>query len=136
MGGKSRTNHLANQLGAAGVHEKQFRLVGHGAIGLAMLQRVTNLLTDRGSTGLANDPDDSSQCAKTLREELNLCRFSSAFRALKADEKSLQQADVSGPLLHGNSYGWASSGWADNGGTNHGGRAERRGLLQGASSLP
>ena len=94
MGGKSRTNHLANQLGAAGVHEEQFRLVRHRAIDLTMLQRVTNLLTDRGSTRLANDPDGLSQGAKTLREELNLCRFSSAFRALKADEKSLQQADV------------------------------------------
>ena len=74
-GREGGADDFAHELGAAGIHEQQLGLGGHGMIGLAVLEGVPDLLADGRAARLAQGPDAVAERLQAVGQQLHLCGF-------------------------------------------------------------
>ena len=89
-GGQRRTNDFADELRAAGVHQKQFRLGSHGFVFSAVLERVADFLADGRAARFANGADGMTLETQMLGQQRDLRRFAAAFGTFETDESRLR----------------------------------------------
>jgi hypothetical protein len=92
-GGQSRTDHLADELRAAGVHQQQLRLGSHRVIRLAVLERVPDFLANGRAPRLAQGAHDAPEFAQAFGQQHNLRGLAAAFVAFKRDEQAAHETD-------------------------------------------
>jgi len=85
--GEGWANDLADELRAAGVHEKQFCLGSHSLVLSAMFERVANFFADGSAAGLANGTNGVTFETQMFGKQRDLRGFAASFGAFEADEQ-------------------------------------------------
>ena len=80
-------NDLADELRAAGIHQKQFCFGGHRFVLSAMFERVANFFADGSAAGLANGTNGVTFETQMFGKQRNLRGFAASFGAFEADEQ-------------------------------------------------
>ena len=84
--GEGGADDFADELGATGVHEQQLGFAGHRGVGMAVLERVADFLTDGRPAGFAEHLHRVTPLAQSFHEQRDLRAFAAAFVALECDE--------------------------------------------------
>ena len=98
-GGKRGPDDFADELRAAGVHQEQLGFGGQTAVGIAVLEEMTDFLAGRCAAGFAQQAHGASGSAEAFGEALNLGGFSPALGAFKRDEQSAHAGGVRGAAV-------------------------------------
>lgn len=85
--GEGWANDFADELRAAGVHEKQFCLGSHSLVLSAMFERVANFFADGSAAGLANRANGEAFKTQMFGKQRDLRGFAASFGAFEADEQ-------------------------------------------------